>query len=160
VTKQFKQIIGRRDKVDFPLLGVYNVDAKIDTGAYSSSIHCQNIEPFDNEGTLFVRFNLFDPSYPEYKEKIFELPVHELKRVRNPGGYSKERYFIKTSIALFNKTYKTIFSLVGRGDMKFPVLLGRRLLFNNFLVDVSQTNLSYKDKLMRNKDENNNSFKK
>ena len=38
-----KKIIGRVDKIDFPKLGLYNIDVKIDTGAYTSAIHCSDI---------------------------------------------------------------------------------------------------------------------
>jgi hypothetical protein len=41
--KNSLKLIGRREFVDFPLLGVYHVEAKIDTGAYTSSIHCSEI---------------------------------------------------------------------------------------------------------------------
>ncbi len=142
-------IIGRKDRVDFPELGLYDIDAKIDTGAYTSSIHCQDIEVTDKYGETKVRFNLLDPSHSLYNNKEFLLPVYAKKEIKNSFGQIEERHIIKTRVLLFGELFDIELSLTDRSKMEYPVLLGRQLLHNCFIVDVSQIDLSYSQKLRR-----------
>ncbi len=140
---QEKLIIGRKDKVDFPELGLYEIDAKIDTGAYTSSIHCHHIHLYEKGGGEMVQFNLLDPSHPDYNEKLFQLPVYRRKTVRSSSGHAETRIFIRTSVVIFGMPIDLELSLTDRSDMKYPVLLGRKLLKGRFVVDVARVNLSY-----------------
>ena len=63
--------------------------------------------------------------------------------IRNSFGVSEKRFVIKTHIIVFGRTIQTEFTLADRENLKNPVLLGRKLLRNRFIVDVSQKNLSY-----------------
>ncbi len=137
-----KITIGRKDKIDFPELGLFDIDAKVDTGAYTSAIHCHNIEIIETENASKVRFNLLDPSHPDYDEKEFLLPVHQQKEVKSSSGTAEARIFIKTKIMLFGSMMDIELSLTDRSDMKFPVLLGRKLLHGKFIVDVTKRDLS------------------
>lgn len=145
-----KRIIGRRDKVDLPLLALYDIDAKIDTGAYTSAIHCHNIEVSQGAGSMkLVKFNLLDPSHPAYNEREFILPVYAQRRVKNSFGQHEERIIIKTDILIFGMTFDAEFSLTDRSEMRYPLLLGRKLIQNRFVVDVALYNLSFKEKLKK-----------
>lgn len=145
--KSEKKIIGRRDKADFPRLELSNIDVKIDTGAYTSSIHCEHIEEILVEGKKAIRFRLLDSSHPEYNNKGFIYPDYSQKLVKNSFGGTEKRYVIETSITLFGEEFRSAFTLSERGEMKYPVLLGRKLLNRRFLVDTMKINLSYKQKL-------------
>ena len=138
-----KSVIGRKDKVDFPELDLIDIDVKIDTGAFSSAIHCHNIEIIDSDTAPKVRFNLLDPSHPDYDEKEFLLPVHSQKPVKSSSGEIENRIFIKTKILIFGKMRPIQLSLTDRSDMKFPVLIGRKLLKGKFVVDVAKRDLSF-----------------
>lgn len=144
--KQSKFIIGRKDKVDFPDLKLQNIDAKADTGAYTSSIHCSRIDPVTKDGTKYVQFKLLDSSHPKYQKKLITLPVYKEKVVKNSFGESEQRYIVKTTIRLFKKNFEIELSLTNREKMTNPVLLGRKLLSGKFVVDVNRYNLSYKNK--------------
>jgi hypothetical protein len=142
-------VIGRKDRVDFPPLRLYNIDAKIDTGAYTSAIHCHNIKIIDNDREQKVIFSLLDPSHPSYNNKKFTLPIYRRRRIKNSFGQVEERYIIKTKILLFDELFDIELSLTDRSKMEYPVLLGRKVLRNRFLVNVMQADLSYKQKLRR-----------
>ncbi len=146
-----KKIIGRKDKVDFPRMRLYDVDAKIDTGAYTSAIHCHNVKVKDHNGDKFVTFNLLDPSHSSYNERRFRVPLHAKRRIKNSFGKSEERHIIKTTIKLFGERFDIELSLSDRSNMDCPVLLGRKLLKKRFVVDVTKTNLSYRKKIKRRK---------
>lgn len=137
-TSEKKTIIGRIEKIDLPNLSLYNLDAKIDTGAYTSSLHCHKIEQFVKDGQDWVKFYVLDPDHPEYEETHYECAIHKLKKVRSSNGQIEERVIIKQE-AQFKKYKRTIeLSLTNRSEMKYPVLIGRKFLKDSFLVDVSK----------------------
>ena len=147
--KKPKLLIGRREIVDFPELDLCGIDAKIDSGAWSCAIHCHHIHPVTIDGVEKVHFNLLDPSHADYDEKEFVLPIYQLKTVRSSSGHSEDRYFIQTILRIFDENLTVILSLTDRSDMKYPVLIGRKLLQKRFVVDVSRTNLSARGKIIR-----------
>lgn len=139
--KKKLKTIGRLEKVDFPEWGLEDIDAKVDTGAYTSSLHCHHIKPYSNEnGERYVRFRLLDPSHEIYNDKLFELPLFRTKKVKSSNGEIEKRMVVKTLVCLLDEKFEAQFTLTDRSEMKYPVLLGRRLLRNRFLVDVTQKN--------------------
>lgn len=134
-----KQLIGRIDKADFPDLGLKDIAVKIDTGAYTSSIHCNNLK--EENGILTCAF--IDEEHPSYNKKQFTFEKFEKVSVKSSNGMVEERYAIKSHITFFNKTYKLTLTLSQRRDMRFPVLLGRKFLSGKFIVDPQLENLSF-----------------
>ncbi len=148
--KTKKKIIGRRELIDLPALELFEVEAKIDTGAFTSAIHCTAIrETSLPDGTTVIRFDLLDPSHPRYHHKIFEFAQFTQRDIKSSFGDVQERYIIRTTIQLFDKIIEADFSLSDRSDMKYPVLIGRALLRKNFMVDVARKNVSSKAKLKK-----------
>lgn len=133
---KLKTVIGRTEMVDFPRLNLYNIPAKIDTGAYSSSLHCHNIYELDD----VLYFQLADPSEPTKKLKPQRFELYSQKSIKNSFGEMELRYTIKTTVRLGKKQVNTSINLSNRGLMKYPVLIGRKLLKGNFLVDVDLVN--------------------
>ena len=153
-----KRIIGKKDKADFPTMGLNNIDIKIDTGAYTSSIHCHEIKTEIVDGIKIVKFKLLDPTHSNYNNLVLSSPIYKEKKVKSSIGKAEKRYIIKSFILLFNKKYVIELSLTNRGSMRYPVLIGRKLLNKKFLVDTSLTNLSYAHKQNLNKPNENSSF--
>lgn len=144
-----KITIGRIDKGDFPELELTDLDVKIDSGAYTSSIHCTNIEEIRVNNIKFIKFTLLDPEHPLYNNKVFSSKNYTTRVVKSSNGATEERFAIQTEIILFNKAYTIDLTLTERSDMKFPVLLGRKFLNKKFIIDSSRTNLSYKLKIKK-----------
>ncbi len=138
-----KRNIGRIDKADFPLLNLFDIEVKIDTGAYTSTIHCKNVKVEDN----YLKCNFLDDEHPSYHEKEIVFDEYDVKVVKSSNGQSEARYRIKTEIIMFNKNYEIYLTLSDREEMRFPVLLGRNFLSNKFVVDINRTNLSHKMKI-------------
>ncbi|MBA9078096.1 ATP-dependent zinc protease family protein [Rufibacter quisquiliarum] len=142
-----KSIIGRREMVDFPELELFEIEAKVDTGAYTSAIHCNNIKEVNlPDGTRAIHFELLDENHPAYNHKAFQFSEFSLRSVKSSFGDVQERYIIRTKILIHGQEVETEFSLSDRSDLKYPVLLGRTLLRKRFIVDVSKKNLSLKAK--------------
>ncbi len=145
--KKAPRVIGRRDKIDLPELDLSDVDAKVDTGAYTSSLHVRGIRQIERDGQQWVRFKLKHPSHPAYTNKKYEFPVYAFKRIRSSFGKSEKRFIIRTPMVIFGKSYITEFSLTDRSRMECPVLIGRKFLYRKFVVDVVQKDLSYTQKI-------------
>ncbi len=127
------KLIGRRELVSFPKLALFHVEAKIDTGAYTSSLHCENMEVKieDSNPILYVTIK-------QETEKIFRFETFSRKKIKNSFGEMEERYVIKTIISIGKKRILASISLSNRDNMRYPVLIGRRVLKGKFLIDVNQ----------------------
>lgn len=137
-----KKIIGRVDKVDFPELNLFDVDVKIDTGAYTSSIHCTEIIEENNA----IRCSFNSNGHTNFKGKDIIFKNYSKTNVKSSNGIMESRFKIKSEIIFFGKTYKINLTLSTRNDMKFPVLIGRKFLNKKFLVDVDLENQSFNQK--------------
>jgi hypothetical protein len=142
-----KIVIGREDIASFPLLNLEGIEVKTDSGAYTSSFHCHNIELIKVDGVEKLKCYFLDPEHDKYHDKEFIFETFVLKKVKSSNGHMEERYSISTEIRLFEKTFPIDLTLTERGTMKFPVLLGRKFLSKRFVVDSSLTNLSQKGKI-------------
>jgi hypothetical protein len=134
--------LGRSDKVDLPKLGLYNVRAKVDTGAYNCSIHCKDVKVVNG----CLEFIVLDEDHSEFTGSKFVFKKFKQKQIRNSSGESELRYVIKTQIKIFERLIRAEFSLSNRGALRFPVLLGRKILRDRFLIDVTQKDLYYNSK--------------
>lgn len=144
-----KLLIGRREKIDFPELRLSGIIAKVDTGAYTSALHCDEI--FEKDGVLY--FTPLGPSDIGYKGEQHNVTEYDQKEIRNSFGEVEKRYIIKTTIKIGRKRIKALISLTNRGKMRYPVLIGRKLLKNRFIVDVALLE-SLTKKIIRKKKNN------
>ena len=136
-----KTVIGRTEIVTFPELGIESIVAKIDTGAYSTAIHAHKFWVETKEGKEELYFQLLDPSKDEFVNRIYKTANFYRKKVRSSNGRLEERFILRTEIILGGKVRMTHLSLTNREKMRFPVLIGRRVLRKGFIVDVSKTNV-------------------
>ncbi len=141
-----KRTLGRRELVDFPAFALLGVEAKVDTGAYTSALHCTGVhEAPGPTGATVLRGRLLDPDHPGFDGRALEFADFTRRGIRSSNGEVQERYVIEAVVRLYGKDFQVEFSLSDRSDMKYPVLLGRSLLRQGrFVVDVARRNLSHK----------------
>ena len=142
-----KRLLGRRELIDLPDLGLHGVVAKVDTGAYTSAIHCTDVhlatDPATGQPVLHVR--LLDPEHPATDGRALVFREFGRRDIRSSNGEVQARYVIRTVVRLYGEDFPAEFSLADRSDLKHPVLLGRSLLRQgHFVVDVAKRELSYK----------------
>ena len=139
-----KRVLGRRELIDFPVFAFAGVEAKVDTGAYTSALHCTDIHvETDAENRPLLRVRLLDPEHPAFDGQPLTFATFGLRDIRSSNGEVQERYVIRAVVRLFGEDFETEFSLSDRSDMRYPVLLGRSLLRQGrFVVDVARRNLS------------------
>ena len=137
-----QKILGRYDRVDLPEFGLINIHAKIDTGAYTCSLHCHKAEVVGGK----LEFILLDEEHPEFTGMKFTTSDYQIKNIKNSFGEVERRFVIVTTLKIFNEEITTEFSLSNRGSLKFPILIGRKILRNRFIIDVKKKNLSFREK--------------
>lgn len=135
-------MIGRFDRADFPDLHLNDISIKIDTGAYTSSIHCDNIIEVDD----VLKCTFLDEEHPLYNGREFIFKDYDVVFVRSSNGIVQKRYQIQSKIKLFDHIYKISLSLAARQEMRFPVLLGRKFLTKKFIVDTEYFDVSFNAK--------------
>jgi len=143
-----RKVIGRKDIADFGKLDLYGIEVKIDSGAYTSSFHCQKIEKIIKDGVAQIKFNFLDHSHQQYHEKEFFFEDFKMRSIKSSNGSVEERVSIKTEITIFKKKYPIELTLTERIEMKHPVLLGRKFISKRFLIDTSRKNLSFNGKIV------------
>ncbi len=127
-------VIGWREWVGLPDLGVDRVKAKIDTGARTSALHAFRIERFSSGGEPWVRFEVH-PMQQGGPTVFAEAELFDERRVRNPGGRSELRPVIRTPVELLGQRWNIDLTLTPRWGMGFRMLLGREAVKQRFLVD-------------------------
>lgn len=145
-SKAEKVVIGSTDRISLPEFELSDIPCKIDTGAYTSSLHCSQVKILEKNDETFLVFKLYDKRFGLQNKKEFRFKEFKERKVRSSNGELDYRYSINTEVRIFNKKIKTEFTLSYREKMKFPILLGKRFLKNRFLVDVSQDELSFNRK--------------
>ncbi|ERM84790.1 hypothetical protein P872_24075 [Rhodonellum psychrophilum GCM71 = DSM 17998] len=139
-----KRTIGRRERISFPDWGLKMVTGKVDTGAYTSSIHCEYAEEKTIDGKKILFFKVLSPNDKKYNGQLLQTEDYTQKKVKNSFGQSEIRYKVSTKVVMFGEEFEAEFTLTDRSKMRNAILLGRKLFYGRFLVDVQQVNLSKK----------------
>lgn len=134
-----KMIIGSIENCNLPDFGIFNLQARIDTGAKTSSLHVDNLSRHNKEGKPWVKFDLH-PNIHNVEEVVeCHAPLQDLRRIKSSNGTSEERYVIKTKIELGNESWLIDITLTNRSDMSYLMLFGREGMGSRVLVDPSGT---------------------
>lgn len=130
-----KQIIGWREWLSLPDLGIDHIKAKVDTGARTSCLHAYFVETFRHQGRDRLRFGVHPVQKRLKPELICEADLLEQRRVSDSGGHHEMRYVIKTRMQLGPYEDDIELTLTDRDSMKFRMLLGRKALEGRYMVD-------------------------
>ncbi len=132
-------IIGWRETVILPELGISEIKAKIDTGARSSALHAFDIETFVVDEKKMVRFKVHPYQKNIEKTVVASAELFDQRHVRNSGGVQQLRPVIQTSLSLGGREWKIELTLTNRDVMGFRMLLGREAVRDLFLVDARRS---------------------
>jgi hypothetical protein len=139
-------MLGWREWVGFPDLGIQQIKAKVDTGARTSCLHAFQVEPFDRGGVPWVRFSIHPTQRSTSKIIRCEAPMLEQRVVRDSGGHEELRYVIETIVSIGDSKHLVEVTLTDRDTMKFRVLLGRTAVSGLYAVDPAGSYLRGKRK--------------
>ena len=139
ISQESLPVIGWREHIALPELGIPEVKAKIDTGARSSALHAFDIETFQNDGKMMVRFKVHPYQGNSDRTVLAQAELIDQRNVRNSGGHTQLRPVIQTTVVLGEFAFPIELTLTNRDKMGFRMLLGRQAVRRRFLVDASQS---------------------
>lgn len=141
------QVYGWREKILID--GIENpINAKLDTGAYTSSIHAEEKELFERDGKKWVRFIVTEPRKKDSPRVPIEAPLVRIARIKNPGAESETREVVRLAFKIGERKLRGDFTLNNRSNMNSSVLIGRTTIRELGWIDPSRTNLA-DQKVMR-----------
>ena len=130
-----RPVIGWREWIALPDLGIESIKAKVDTGARTSSLHAYDIRPFDRDGRAWVRFKVHPVQKDARTLVEAEAPLLERRKVKSSTGTVTLRPVIETPVDLQGERWTIEVTLIRRDVMGFRMLLGRQAVRRRFLVD-------------------------
>ncbi|MFU8883349.1 MAG: ATP-dependent zinc protease [Rhodobacterales bacterium] len=141
--RPLSMLIGWRERIALPELGIALVQAKIDTGARTSALHATKIRRFDRDGMEWVRFHI--PHASGLKARDVEARLVDQRQIKNTSGLGEDRLVIETLLLLGNRRWKIEVSLADRTAMAMPIILGRTAIRKRgILVDAGKSFLAGK----------------
>jgi hypothetical protein len=141
VSPELVRVYGWREDIEikgFP----GKLQAKLDSGALTSSIHAEEKEFFERDGKKWVRFLVKDTRKDKTINGRLEAPLVRVAKIKEPGGVSVAREVVLLSFRLGDKKFRGEFTLNNRSNMLSPVLIGRSIIKDLGWVDVSRTHLA------------------
>ena len=130
------KVLGWREWVELPEMGLGPIKAKVDTGARTSCLHAFELQPFDRDGQSWIRFKVHPVQKDDDLVAECEAPVYDQRQVTDSGGHTERRYVIRTLLRLGAWEQVVEVTLTGRDNMRFRMLLGRTTMkAGGFLVD-------------------------
>jgi len=135
-----KLVVGQLEQVWLPDPALA-LTARIDTGAETSSLDARNIELFERDGKRWVRFEIINPvtGAPESLERRLKRTVG----ISQAGSSAtKRRPVVKMSIVIGRSNQTAEFTLSDRSHLGYQALIGRNILKDVMIVDVSKKNIA------------------
>lgn len=126
--------VGWREWCALPELGLPPIKAKVDTGARTSCLHAFDVQTFERDDALWVRFGMHPVQQETTTEVYCEAPVIDRRLVSDSGGHKEKRYVIRTPLHLGGKQWPIELTLTNRDSMMFRMLLGRTAMEGHILV--------------------------
>ncbi len=137
--KSYRPVVGWREWVALPRLGIKAVKVKVDTGARTSALHAFNVRPFKKDGRDWVRFEIHPLQRNDTVIKVCEAEAVDYRWVTNSGGGREKRFVIVTLLRLGSESWPIEMTLTDRDQMGFRMLLGRTALERRLTVDPARS---------------------
>jgi len=134
-----RTIIGWREWVELPELGIEQIKAKIDTGARTSALHAFALHPFKEGGQEMIRFDIHPLQHNTEIVATCTAKVIDIRWVSDSGGHKERRYVIETPLHVGGRSWPVEITLTERDTMLFRMLLGRTAIRKRFVVDSARS---------------------
>lgn len=132
--------IGWKEYLDLPELGVFRLKAKVDTGARTSALHVDFLKVVETlpDGTQIAEVEIDVDRRRPGRRVTARVKILGHLRVTDSGGHPEVRPFVETDLVLGPVRKRIRFTLTNRSGMLFRMILGRKALEGDFVVDASR----------------------
>jgi len=120
--------LGWREWVGLPDLGIFQIKAKVDTGARTSALHAFEVRPYTENGRDRVEFRIHPVQKDNDTVITCTADILDKRKVTDSGGHTEERFVIRTDLRIGNHHWPIEATLTSRDDMLFRMLIGRTAL--------------------------------
>lgn len=127
-------VIGLREWIGLPELGIDKIRAKVDSGAKTSALHASDIETFIRDGETWVRFNAHTGTPRAPNDVQCEARLINYRKVKSSNGHIEERHVIRTPMVLGDQCWPVDFTLTCRKSMRYRILIGCSAMLDGQLV--------------------------
>lgn len=128
-------LLGWREWLGLPSLGIERIKAKVDTGARTSALHAYDIRTFERDGVTMVEFSVHPDQKSDDPSILCVQPIHDRRAVASSNGQSEDRIVIQTDVEIAGRRWPIEITLANRDQMGFRMLLGREAVRGRALVD-------------------------
>ena len=129
------QVVGWREWVALPELGVRRIKAKLDTGARSSALHAFNVRPLLRDGQDLVQFDVHPLQRNDEVIKTCVAEAVDYRWITNSGGGREKRFVVVTALQMGGDSWPIEVTLTDRDQMGFRMLIGRTAMEHRLVVD-------------------------
>lgn len=133
------KILGWREWVALPDLGITKIKAKIDTGARTSALHAFSLKTFKEEGRDKIYFDIHPVQNDTSRVVTCTADIIDKRWVTDSGGHREERFVIRTPIKIGESIWPIEITLTERDTMLFRMLIGRSAIRRRFTVDPARS---------------------
>ncbi|MDU0354671.1 RimK/LysX family protein [Paraglaciecola aquimarina] len=130
-----KHLVGALELCDLPDLSLTGLEARVDTGATTSSLHVDNIKEFQRDNKTWISFDIHPDTHDVNKLVQREAIAKSQRKVKSSNGTYEHRYVIETNILIAGMQWKIQLTLTDRSSMKYLMLLGRETMAGRLIVD-------------------------
>lgn len=128
-----KLLVGARETIDLPELGLFGIVTRVDTGAQTSSLHVDHL--IENKSTSMIDFELHPDFHDINKTIKCTAKILDKKRIKSSNGDKERRYIINTLAVMGNLQWTIRLTLTNRASMNHLMLLGRQAMVGKIIVD-------------------------
>lgn len=133
--KKQKVVVGVLERCDLPDLEITNLEARIDTGAKTSSLHVDNLEEFEKDGERWVSFDIHPDVHNVESIVRREAKLKGRRKIKSSNAHAEKRCVITTTFGMGERKWKVQLTLTDRSEMSYLMLVGRQAMKGRVLVD-------------------------
>ena len=132
------KLIGWRELVSIKQFKLFDLKAKIDTGAKTSALHAENIEYLTLKGKNYVRFMV---ETDNGKKIYIKSPLIEERDIKSSTGHKTRRPVVMALVQMGAELFKIEITLINRDLMGFKMLIGRDALAGRYIINPAKSYL-------------------